>query len=152
MFLQKRFIWVMPKCVWAATLCVWGFMRHILIGQLGQTWKRNVCLVQHPGVGAGSRWPGCQRGGGGNNRWKPGWPVDIYERAFSKNWDTVFKRGGGPRKPGTIHHPVKTGWPVDIHERAFQKYKGKKGKVGTVAYCPVKTRVTRGGWILTRFR
>lgn len=46
-----------------------------------------------------------ERGGEGIHRWKPGWPVDICERAFNKNWDTVFK---GPRKPGTIHHPVKT--------------------------------------------
>ncbi len=59
----------------------------------GQTWKKMSAWIQRPGVGAGSRWPGCQKGGGGINRWKPGWLVDICERAFSKNWDTVFKRG-----------------------------------------------------------
>jgi hypothetical protein len=141
-------------CLGSNTMCL-GLHDTHFNWATGQTWKRNVCLVQRPGVGAGSRWPGCRRGGrvsAGENQ-GDGW---INMNALSIRTGTRCSKGDGARKPGTIHHPVKTGWPVEIHERAFQKYirsccQGKKRKLGTVAYCPVKTRVTRW-WILTRFR
>lgn len=135
-------------CPGSNTMCL-GLHETHFNWATGQTWKRNVCLVQRPGVGDGSRWPRCQGGrvATGENqgdRW-------IYKNALSIRTGTRCSKGGwGARKPGTIHHPVKTGWPVDIHERAFQKYirsccyQGEKRKQGTVAYCPVKTRVTRG--------
>jgi len=121
---------------------------------------RKLCNGYHPvktRVTGGYIWTRFQQGHGGGQgnpaisitRWKPGWPVDIYERAFNK--DTVgSKETRQYLSPG--ENRVTRGYTCTRFREVHSCYQGKKRKpLGTIAYFPVKTRVTRW-WILTRFR